>query len=246
MSAELAAVALLNERFLTDYPFEAARALQALPTDATVAILRSRSATARLRAWQALSPDRAADVLSALDPEIAQRLLLESDLQVGVAALAQVDASRRETLLAALPEEAAADLRHVMQYPPGTAGYQMDPRIGALDAQLTVAEAIERLRSLRTRALRDLFVVDQQMQLLGQIEIEDLALTGRERPIREITRVIATVVRDHDTAAVVAKRWRETPLNVLPVVNATGRFVGVIRQSQPARSSGGLLRRWFG
>lgn len=245
MSAELVAVALLNERFLTDYPFEAARALQALPTDASIAMLRLRSATARLRTWQALAPDRAADVLVALDPETARQLLIESDPQVGVAALAHVDSSRRDALLAALPEEAAADLRHVMHYPPGTAGYLMDPRIGALDAQLTVAEAIERLRGLRTRALRDLFVVDQQMQLVGQIEIEDLALTGRERPIREITRAVTTVVRDDDSAAVVAKRWRETPLTVLPVVNAAGRFVGVMR-SPSVRASGGLLRRWFG
>ncbi|HXC60251.1 MAG TPA: CBS domain-containing protein [Steroidobacteraceae bacterium] len=246
MSAELATVALLNERFLTDYPFEAARALEALPTESTVSILRSRSAKARLRTWQALAPDRAADVLIALDAQTAQQLLLESDPQVSVAALSQVDASRREGLLAALPEEAAADLRHVMQYPPGTAGYLMDPRIGAIDARLTVAEAIERLRSLRTRGLRDLFVVDQQMQLVGQLEIEDLALTGRERPLREITRAVTAVVRDNDTAAVVAKRWSETPLTVLPVVNAAGRFVGVVRQSPNARSSRGLLRRLFG
>jgi magnesium transporter len=249
MSAELVAISLLNERFLTDYPFEAARALETVSTDAAVAVLQSHSPTARLHAWRALAPDRAGDVLVALPPEIAQYLLVESDVQVGVAALSHVKAARRESLLAALPEETAADLRALMQHAPGTAGHLMDPRIGAVSAQLTVAEAIERLRDLRQHGLRELFVVDEQMRLLGQIEVEDLALTGRERPIREIMRAVSVTVRDKDSATSVAKRWQEQPLSVVPVLSESGRFVGVIRQSQlvvTARSSRGWLQRWFG
>ena len=55
-------------------------------------------------------------------------------------------------------------------------------------ADLSVDEAIDRLRVNRHRGLRELFVIDDQMQLVGQVELEDLLLTARDRPLREITR----------------------------------------------------------
>ena len=104
MSAELKAVALLNERFLLDYPSEAARALEGMPANAAIEVLQSSSPAAQLRCWQALSPDLAAEVLAALPAESAQTLLAGSDPQAVVAALAHVDLARRATLLAAVPE----------------------------------------------------------------------------------------------------------------------------------------------
>jgi magnesium transporter len=229
MSAELAAISLLNERFLEDYPFEAARALEGLPADAATEILQARSTAAQLLCWQALSPDRAAEVLAALPAGSAQHLLAASDPQVGVAALAHLDAPRREALLAAAPEPVSRELRELMQYPEGTAGYLMDPRMGTLGAALTAAEAIERLRSIRRQGLRDLYVVDEQMQLVGQIDIEDLVLPGRERPIRELARAVTAVVHDTDPVAKVAALLHQQPLDVVPVISEQGRFKGVIR-----------------
>lgn len=247
MSAELAAMSLLNERFFRDYPQEAARVLEGLSAESTIAALRPRSATAQQRIWQALAADRAAEVLEALPDERALELLTESDPQVGIAALAHVNPSRRDSLLAALPEEVAADLRALLQYPQGSAGQLMDPRFGALSAAVTVAEAIERLRGLRQRGLRELFAVDDQMQLVGQIEIEDLVLASRDRFIREIARKVPAVIRDTDRLATVVEALQQYPQSVLPVVNEAGRFLGVIRHAQLTaavqRSSG--WGRWF-
>jgi magnesium transporter len=248
MSAELAAIALLNERFLLDYPREAARVLEGLSPDATLAALQARSDTAQLRAWQALAPDRAADVLEALPAERAGQLLSAADPQVGAAALTHVKPARRDALLAALPEGVAADLRALLQYPSGTAGQLMDPHCGAIGASLTIAEGIERLRGIRQRGLRELFAVDEQMQLVGQIEVEDLVLASRERTIREITRKLPAVVRDTDKLADVVETLQRNPQSVLPVVNESGRFLGVIRQSQLTATArvGGGWSRWFG
>ncbi|HYP81489.1 MAG TPA: CBS domain-containing protein [Steroidobacteraceae bacterium] len=229
MSGELAAVSLLNERFLTDYPFEAARALEGLSADAAVEVFRSRSPAAQLRCWQSLSPDRAADLLAALPAEIAQPLLAGSDPQVGVAALVHLDSARREALLAAMPEPVNRELRELMQYRQGTAGYLMDPRIATLAAALSIAEAIERLRSIRQHGLRELFVVDEQMRLVGKIDIDDLVLTGRERPVGELARPVTAMVRDSDPVTKVAEVLHQQPLDALPVVDDQGRFKGVIK-----------------
>lgn len=232
MSAEIAAIGLLNERFLIDYPAEAARALEAHSTEATIALLSSCSPAAQLRTWQVLAADRAAEVLEALPSQSAQHLLAEADPQASVAALAHLDPSRRKELLAALPAGASRELAALMQYPEGTAGHMMDPRIGALGADITVAEAVERLRNLRQRGLRELFVVDDASQLIGLVELEDLVLTARDRPIREITRGITAFVRDMDPAEEVVDTLQKQPLSALPVISETGRFRGVIRQAE--------------
>lgn len=232
MSDELAAVTRLNERFLTDYPREAARALEAQSPQATVQVLLTQSPEAQLRCWAALSPDRAADVLDGLPAPTAQHLLVACEPQVGAAALSHLPQAKRETLLAGVTEKVSAELRELMQYPRDVAGSLMDPRVAPIGAALSVAEAIDRLRSIRAHGMRELFVVDAQMHLVGQIDVGDLLLAGRERPLREITHPVTLVVRDSDPVAKVADALRQQPLDVLPVVNEHGRFKGAIRVAE--------------
>ncbi|MCC6630551.1 MAG: magnesium transporter [Gammaproteobacteria bacterium] len=232
MSADLPAIAQLNERFLLDYPQEAARSLEKMPVSGMVDVLRGQAPAAQLASWQALAADRAAEALTALPVEQAAHLLGAADAQVSLAALGQLAAEQRETLIGALPEAAAAELRSLLQHRPGSAGYMMDPRTGAVNAGLSVDEAIDRLRANRHRGLRELFVVDDQMRLVGLVELEDLLLTARDRPLREITRAAPLVVREADRGSHIVKQVQALPVNAVPVVDADERLVGVIRQRE--------------
>jgi magnesium transporter len=242
MSTELAALTLLNERFLIDYPREAARVLETFSAEANLGLLKSLSPAAVLRGWQAMSPDRAAEVLDSLPTEASRHLLVESDPEVSIAALAQLPAPRSAALLKTLPEQLAIELRELMQYPKGSVGFSMDPRAGILEVGLTVAQAAERLRSIRAHGLRDLFVVNDQQQLLGVIEMEDLVLSAHERPIREFMRAVAVAVRDTDPMDKAADILQQHSLDVLAVVNEHGRFKGVIRLSKLAAAR---RSRWW-
>ena len=232
MSAELAAVTQLNERFLRDYPHEAARSLEKLSVAGMVEVLGGQSPEAQLATWKALSADRAAEALTSLPAEQATRLLTVAESQVGLRALSQLSAAKRETLLAPLPEALATELRALLQFPAGSAGYLMDPRTGAVNAGLSVDEAIDRLRVNRHRGLRELFVVDNTMQLVGQVELEDLLLTARDRPLREITHAPTLVVRELDRASHIVKQVQLQPVHAVPVVDEHNRLVGVIRQGE--------------
>lgn len=97
---------------------------------------------------------------------------------------------------------------------------------------MTVAEAIERLRAIRRRGLRELFVVDNEGRLTGRVEAEDLALTAPDQPLRAIQRGVIAVVTDLDPREDVVDTLQSHPLSVLPVVSRAGRYVGVIRQAE--------------
>ncbi len=232
MSAEaVLAVNVLNQRYLLDYPHEAARELERMPPEGAAELLGAQPPRAVVRAWQALAPDVACAVLERVPEALARELLAESEPAVSAAVLAQLEAAARARLLALLDPQVARELRELLQYPQDSAGRLMDPRVSPLHTGLTVADALARLRTFRRRGLRELFVVDDEGRLAGRVEIQDLAVAEGAQPLRGITRGLVAAVHDLDPREDVVAVLQQHPVTALPVVNHAGRLVGVIRQA---------------
>jgi magnesium transporter len=226
------AEAALTNRFLLNYPHEAARLFEAMPAADAAALIAIQPPHVALRAWQSLAPDVALEVLEHLPEQQAQHLLAEADPLASVAVLTQLDPPQREAWLQRLNTEVAHELRGLLAYPDDCAGRMMDPRVSPLRTGMTVAEAIERLRHIRRSGLRELFVIDDEGRLAGCVEVQDLALAARELPLADITRGIVAYVRDLDPREDVVETLMTQPISTLPVVNISGRFIGVIRQAE--------------
>jgi magnesium transporter len=232
MSTEAApAVAALNRRFLLDYPHEAARQLEAMASDDAARLLAAQPLHAAVRAWQALAPDVARSVLESLPEPLARQLLSDAEPAASAAVLAQLDPEARDARLRALDAQVAHELRELLAYPEDSAGRLMDPQVSPLRAELTVAEALARLKTMKRRGLRELFVVDDAGSLTGRVELQDLAVADEARPLREITRPLVAAVQDLDPREDVVAVLQQQPITELPVVSSEGRFVGVIRQA---------------
>ncbi len=233
MSVEtLPAIAALNERFLIDFPHEAARELESLRPENAAALLAAQTPHAVVRAWEALSADVAGMVLGLLPDALARHVLTEADPVAAVAVLAQLDAHEQEAQLSRLDAQVSRELRELLDYPQDTAGRMMDPRVSPLRVGMTVEEAIARLRAIRRRGLRELFVVDDQGRLAGRVEVQDLALASPQQSLRELMQGVVAVARDIDPREEVVEILQRHPITGLPVVSHVGRFLGVIRQAQ--------------
>ncbi len=224
--------AALTHRYLLDYPHEAARLFEAMDADEAAALLAHQPPHAALPAWQALAPDVALEVLLRLPDPLARHLLSEAEPVASVAVLTQLEPEPRESWLATLDAEVGRELRELLQYPEDSAGRMMDPRVAPLRRGMTVAQAIERLRQIRRRGLRDLFVVDDEGRLAGRVELQDLALAAHELPLADITRGVVIHVDELAPREEVVETLQAHPISTLPVVNVSGRLVGVIRQAE--------------
>jgi magnesium transporter len=224
--------AALNERFLLDYPREAARELEALPAAEGAALLAAAAPRAAVRAWQALTPDVARALLERLPEPFAAQLLAESEPAASVAVLAQLDAEERTRRLDQLDAQVARELAELASYPEESAGRVMDPRVSPLRAGSSVAEALAQLRAIPRSGLRELFVVDDEGRLAGRVEIQDLAMADPSASLREITRGVIAAVKDLDPREEVVAALQQHPITTLPVLNHAGRFLGVIRQPE--------------
>jgi magnesium transporter len=231
ISGDRPAIEALNLRFLLDYPREAARQLEAMPTEVAATILTAHPVHAAARTWEMLPPDVAIGVTASMPAGRAASLFVEADPRASVAAVAQLDPEPREHILSALDPSLARELRSLLEYPPDSAGRLMDPRVTPLRADLTVAEALTRLRALRRRGLRELFAVDGGGRLTGRVEIQDLATADPSASLREIAQPPLAVVADLDPREDVVAVLEQRAITELPVVAHDGRFVGVIPQA---------------
>ncbi len=225
------AVLALNLRFLLDYPYEAARQIEAMPTEVAASVLSAHPVHATVRAWERLTPDIAVAVATRMPVALISRLFAEADPRASVAALAQLDPEPRERLFSSLDPALGLELRGLLEYPPDSAGRLMDPRVTPLRGDLTVAEALARLRALRRRGLREVFAVDGGGRLTGRVEIQDLATADPSASLQEIAQPPLAVVTDLDPREDVVAVLEQRAITELPVVAHDGRFVGVIPQA---------------
>ncbi len=196
-------------------------------------------ALARLRE---LPAELAVEVLEHMDPEDASALLAR--LRKGEAAdfveemwpdkavdvLEELPPSVREEVLSRVEPAEARVIRELIAYPHDTAGGLMSPDVVALPEDLTVEEAIERLRQMADEAetLYYAYVVDEDRQLRGVLSMRDLILSPPKTPIREILRRdVVTVPVDAD-AEEVARIFDRYHFLALPVVDAEGRLLGIV------------------
>ncbi len=227
----LPAFLALNRRYFIDFPREAAKRLEAYPPGAIAVLLAAQPPHAVLGAWQALTPDVAESVLEHVEPPLAAYLVAEAQPSAAAAALACAEPEQRDKLLAAVDPQIARELRGLLDYPENSAGRLMDPRVTPIRADLSVDEALARLRSMRRRGLRELFVVDDDGRLVGRVEIHDLAISDHARPLRELVQPLRAAARDLDPREDVVEILQQHPITELPVVDHAGRFVGAIRQA---------------
>ncbi|MDH3460705.1 MAG: magnesium transporter [Burkholderiaceae bacterium] len=226
------AEAALTHRFLLDYPHEAAHLFEAMPAAEAAALLAAQPPHAALHAWQALASDVAHEVLELLPEPLAQHLLTEAEPVVSVAVLTQLAPAQRNAWLQRLDAEVAQELSGLLAYTDDCAGRMMDPRVSPLRRGMTVAEAIERLRQIRRSGLRELFVVDHEGRLTGRVEVHDLVLAARDLPLADVTRGVACFVSDLAPREEVVETLQKHQITALPVINVSGRLIGVIRQAE--------------
>jgi magnesium transporter len=231
MSADSAVMAL-EGRYLRNYPREAARRLETLPAEEAARVISAQAVELVVPVWEQLATDVQERLMEALPDAVVGRILSEMDPPLAAELLLAVGAEERGRRIACMDGAAAALIERLIAYPPDTAGRLMDPRVSSLRADMSVGEALERMRGFRkSRALRDIFLVDAEGRLAGRIEIQDLITAAPEERLQRIARPLVIAVLDMAPQEEVVEKLEQHRVPTLPVVNVNGRLMGVIHQS---------------
>lgn len=191
----------------------AASLLQGLGANDAAAIITSLSDDAIREALLLIPRERAASILAALSPE------------------------ERERALASLPSKVAQGIRDVYDYPENTAGALMDARITPFSVDLTVYEALERMRTFKEKEFDAIYLMDAGGRLAGAVTLAEIVTAPPHATLGDLKRGSRATVPAHATREDIVEVVERSRVAALPVVDADGRLVGVLRHSALANAA---------
>ncbi len=143
--------------------------------------------------------------------------------------IAELSEAKRSSLLANLDPARAMQIEYLLRFGSGTAGALMDPEAASFLGEETVAQTLDRIRSLaETRKLFYLYVVDERGHLIGIVNLWQLVSSAPERKLRDLLSPDVVTVRVDTQEEEVVRRFERYGLLVLPVVDEDGKLAGVI------------------
>ncbi len=183
-----------------------------------------------LGVFQLLDAAHQEELLMGLRQEQVLRLVQEMDPDDRARLFDEMPATVVRKMLAGLSPRERRDTAMLLGYPDESAGRIMTPRLIRLVPTMTAAEALDRVRRRAGTAetLYALPVTDEEMRLIGMIELKDLVLAEPETPVGEIMNSETHVVRVDDDQEKVARLIQAADILAAPVVDLEGRLVGMV------------------
>ena len=219
----------INRQFLLQHPSQAAEFIDGFGKAAASELLYDHQPDALAAVWRHLSPARIDEIVPDMPDKLLKQVLQILDPSVTAISLMRISESSRERCLKLLPRRVAAEVRRLMDYPAGSAGRVMDSRTLSFRGELTAGAALEQLRQLKPRDLRQLFIVDAERRLTGTVDVQDLAIAEPGDFLSDIARLPVATVSPFDDREQVAEQLKDFHLDVLPVIDIHGRLIGAIR-----------------
>ena len=187
----------------------------------------------------AMSPEAFAWILRQMNPVAAGRLSARLGSRGLSLALNQVRPHTAMETLRRLPRRQAREVAESLEQPlpddelleheTRTAGALIVDRFPVVGLQHRVDSALQSLRELEDLRYKftQVFVLNDDGQLAGQVNIVDLALASNDTPIEQIVEPVLTTVTAETPAEECARLRRHYNLTQLAVV-ADERLIGVI------------------
>jgi len=223
------ATTAVNEHFALERPGLVARRLETFSPKVAARILIALPTGAMVDIWERISSDLSWDIVNFL-PETTVRKLLENLSPTAlVNLLARGDESARTVWLSLLDPASRKEISMLLEYPEGSAGRSMDPHFIALRPLDTVERALTRLR--RGALSNVIYLVDDELRLVGRIPLERLALASPEQKLEELRETVKLSVSAVDPMGEVIEAFTDDVTADVPVVDIEGRLVGHFQES---------------
>jgi magnesium transporter len=199
-------------------PRDRAGVLASLDDEQVADAIEEMEPETQVEVLEDLQRDRAADILEEMSPDDAADLV------------ADLSETAREEILALMDKQEADEVQELLGYPEESAGGIMTTEYIALLANVTAAQAIDRLRELEPDAetIYYVYVVDRDEKLVGVLSLRDLIVAKPETKISEVMikePITVRVLDDQDHVAGVVARYN---LLAVPVVDDEGHLEGIV------------------
>lgn len=201
-------------------PIHRTEVVESLDNETAADTLEEMSTEAQARILENLDQERAADILEEMSPDDA------------VDVLGELSDEKAEELFNLMEDDEKADVAELMHFEHDTAGGLMTTEFVVFPKDLTVGEAISRLRAMAEtpNMIYYLYVVEEEnsWKLCGLISLRSLILADPARRLGDVMRTDFRFAHPSDSAEEVAMTISEYNLLALPVIDDEGDIAGIV------------------
>ncbi len=201
-------------------PIHRTEVVESLDDETAADTLEEMSTEAQARILEEMDEERAADILEEMSPDDA------------VDVLDEMDEEKAKELFDLMEDEEKADVAELMAFDHDTAGGLMTTEFVVFPKDLTVGEAIARLREMAEtpNMIYYLYVVDapDSWKVCGLLSLRSLILADPTKRLSDVMRTDFRRAHPSDSALDAAQMIAEYNLLALPVVDDDGDIAGIV------------------
>lgn len=168
-----------------------------------------------------LPSNEAAKVISNMDPDDA------------VDALEDLDDTDKDEIVNRLDKDSVDDVRMLLSYDEDEIGSRMTTNYICIQNDMTIRQAMSELvkQAGENDNISTLYVVDENGQFYGAIDLKDLIIARAEDSLEELIVRSYPYVTDREKISDCIERIVDYAERSLPVLNEAGKLVGIITSS---------------
>ncbi len=219
----------LKEALENIHPFDIAELLEELDDKQMILVFRLLAKDEAAETFTEMNSDMRETLLNALTDSEIKEFMDEMYLDDTADVLEEMPANVVDRLLLATDEERRKQINTLLNYPEDSAGSIMNVDYIAFHKEMTVEEAILKIRQvgLNRETIYTCYVLEKR-KLIGVITLRELLTSGDTRTIEEIMEVNVPYVNTHDDQEYVVSLISNYNLVAIPVVDNDMRMVGIV------------------
>lgn len=219
----------LKEELENLHPVDLVDAMEELDKKQRMLVFRLLSKEEAAEVFTDMNSDMREELLEALTDSELKEIMDEMYVDDTVDVLEEMPANVVDRLLMATDEETRKQINTLLQYPEDSAGSIMNIEYISLRKEMTVADAILKIRQvgIKRETIYTCYVTEKR-KLIGVVDVKDLLTAGESRLIEEIMDENVIYARTLDDQEQVANQINKYGLVAIPILDHEDCMVGIV------------------
>ena len=211
------------------HPVDLVDAMEELDKKQRMLVFRLLSKEEAAEVFTDMNSDMREELLEALTDSELKEIMDEMYVDDTVDVLEEMPANVVDRLLMATDEETRKQINTLLQYPEDSAGSIMNIEYISLRKEMTVADAILKIRQvgINRETIYTCYVTEKR-KLIGVVDVKDLLTAGESRLIEEIMDENVIYARTLDDQEQVANQINKYGLVAIPILDHEDCMVGIV------------------
>ncbi len=223
-------------QFLDQEPRAAARLLEAGDTANVIPFLSNTPAPVVARILRQMQTDTAAILLNTANAETAQAWMQYLGTRELSLILRRLDTAQQQDLLNSLTLKKKAACQLLLSFRDDMVGAIVETDVIVFPQDLSVEESLKRIRQRQFKEGHQLWVVDNNHQLVGELSLMDLIQSHGDLSLGELQHPCNDTLNGRSLTRYALNHPAWLKRDFLPVINRQHELIGVLWFSQLKRS----------